>query len=309
MNKKNKKFKVALALGGGGARGFAHIGVIKALVAHSIPIDMVIGTSMGSIVGAKYCLNPNIKKLEEEIMNVANHPEIKKLESFFAQTSKDKQNNFIIQKLLSRIKNLCLWNLQVAKRWIVRVEPMVMVFEELFREKKFSDTKIPFACVAIDLKSGKDVILQRGKILDATLASSSIPGIFAPKEHDNWLLVDGGVLFSLPARQAHTLGADFVIGVDLDLSYSRRKISSGLDVIFQADHIKSCYINKVNKQYCDWVVRPKDLDFTWSDFSQGRECIDMGEQTTLRDIKELKRLIARKKRLHFLKRLFSKKKD
>ena len=297
-------FKIGLALGGGGVRGLAHIGVLKVLNSHSIPIDLVVGTSMGAVVGATFCLNPDVSILEQRILEIISRPQIKKLESYFVQTSEDNQRKFIIQKLLSRIKNLYLWNLQAAKKWLIRTEPIVKLLEELFYNKRFSDTQIPFACVAVDLNTASNVIIQTGKILEAILASSSIPGIFAPLKLGNKLLIDGGILSVVPSRQARILGADFVIGVDLSCNYSQREPLTGLDVMFQADWIKSCYLNKLNLKYCDWIIRPEVTNINWSTFSKGSFCIQQGKLATLRDIDEIKRALVKKGRLYFLKKLF-----
>ena len=301
-----KRFKVGLALGSGGVKGFAHIGVLKVLNSHSIPIDLVVGTSMGAIVGACFCLNPNADVVEQKILKMANYPEIKRLESFFAQVSEENQEKFIIQKLLSKIKDLYLWNLRAAKRWLIRTEPIIKVFEGLFDNQRFSDFKIPFACVTVDLKSASEIIVQEGRILEAVLASSSIPGVFAPLKLGNQLLADGGILSLVPARQARILGADFVIGVDLTSSHSKREFLTGLDVMFQADWIKTHYLNKLNLKYCDWVIKPEIVNLSWSAFSQGASCIQQGELATLRVIDEIKRSLVRKRRFYSLKRLFRK---
>ena len=103
-----KGFKVGLALGGGGARGCAHIGVMKALKSHSVPIDLVVGTSIGAIIGGYYCLNPDVNALERSFLELVNHPRIRNLESFFAQASEDSDKKFIVQRLLCRIRDLSL---------------------------------------------------------------------------------------------------------------------------------------------------------------------------------------------------------
>ncbi|MFC1592386.1 patatin-like phospholipase family protein [Candidatus Omnitrophota bacterium] len=304
-----KKFKVALALGGGGARGFAHIGVIKTLKLHSIPIDLVVGTSMGAIIGAIYCLNPDVEALKQRALGILSHQQIKKLESFFALSPEGSQRKFIIQKLLSKIKDICVWNLRAAKKWLVRTEPIAEVLKELFDNKKFSDTRIPLACVAVDLIKGTEVILNKGRILDAAVASSSIPGVFAPFRHDNQLLGDGGALASVPAKQARILGADFVIGVDLEDFNSQREVLNGLDAIFQSDLIKSHRLNKLNLKFCDWVIKPDIVNLSWSEFSRSSFCLNQGELAALRDINKIKDALLRKKKFYFIKKLFPRPKD
>ena len=299
-------FRVGLALGGGGARGFAHIGVLKALNSHSIPIDLVVGTSIGAIIGAAFCLKPDPAVVEKKLLEMVSSPEIKRLESFFARDSEEVHEKFLIQKLLSKIKNLYLWNLHAAKKWLVRTEPISRVLERFFDNRRFSDLQVPFACVAVDLNNASEVVIQEGRILEAVLGSSSIPGIFAPLKRGNKLLIDGGTISSIPARQARILGADFVIGVDLSSAYSRKEFLSGLDVMFQADQVKDYYLNKLNLKYCDWIIRPEMLNVAWSTFSQSPFCIRQGELAALRDVDEIKRALNKKKIFFPLRRLFSK---
>ncbi|MFC1658022.1 patatin-like phospholipase family protein [Candidatus Omnitrophota bacterium] len=301
----NARFKVALALGGGGARGYAHIGVLKVLKAHSIPIDLIVGTSMGAIVGAAYCLNPDLEALEEKLLALIERAPLKRIESLFAQTPEEKQQKLILQKLLSRIRNLYLWNLRAARRWLVRTEPIMKLFEELFNDQTFSEVQIPFACLAVDLNTALDVIMQEGRILEAILASSSVPGVFAPLRRGEQLLADGGILSVVPARQARILGADFVIGVDLSPTYVKRELATGLDVMFQSDWIKSRYLNKLDLKYCDLVIKPDIVHLNWSEFSQARLCVQKGELETLRHIDKLKDCLARQKRFYSFKKLFA----
>jgi NTE family protein len=302
--KTSRGFKVGLALGGGGARGLAHIGVLKVLSSQALPIDLVVGTSMGAIVGAVFCLNPDTDALERRILDAVNRPEIKNMESFFYPATEENQQKFLIQKLLSKIKNIYFWNLRVAKKWLIRSGPIIKVLERLFDNQDFLDMKIPFACVSLDLNSACNVIIKEGRVLEAILASCSIPGVFAPRKCGEQLLTDGGILAALPARQARILGADFVIGVDLSLSYCRRELNTGLDVMFQADWVKSHYLNQLNLKYCDWVITPQMPDVNWSAFSRGEFCIQQGESAALRDIEKIRRSLLKKKRFYFLTKLF-----
>lgn len=301
-----KNFKVALALGGGGARGFAHIGVLKILAKHAVPIDLIVGTSIGSIIGGLYCLDPRADDLEGRLMGLLACPQLKSLQSFFAPAGQENDKKFLIQGLLCRIRDICLWNLKKAKKWLIRTEPIVGLLEALYGEKAFSDTRIPFACVATDLIQGCEVLIQEGRILDAVIASSSLPGIFAPLRHGSRLLVDGGILASVPARQARILGADFVIGVDLDDLHFKEEFASGLDIIFQSDLIRASAVNKMNLRYCDWVIKPDIADVNWSEFSRGGFCLKQGESAALKEVDKIKSALDKKRRFYNLKRLFLK---
>ncbi|MFH1339120.1 MAG: patatin-like phospholipase family protein [Candidatus Omnitrophota bacterium] len=300
-----KVFKVALALGGGGVRGFAHIGAMKVLKSHSVPLDLVVGTSIGAIIGGCFCLNPDTDILEQRFLEMINRPQVRNLELFFAQVSDGSDKKFIIERLISRIRDICAWNLKKAKKWLVRTEPIVALLSDLFGEKKFSETQIPFACVAVDLIKGTEIIIREGRILDGILASSSIPGIFAPLKCDEGLLVDGGILASIPAREARILGADFVIGVDLEDIRFKKELYTGLDVMFQSDLIKTHFLNEINLKYCDWVIKPDITDISWSEFSRGPFCLRQGESAALKEVDKIKNALNKKRRFYSLKKLFS----
>lgn len=292
-------------MGGGGVRGFAHIGVLKVLKSHSVPVDLVVGTSIGAIIGGCFCLNPDTEVLEQRFLEMIEHPQVKNLELFFAQVSDSSDKKFIVERLICRIRDICVWNLQKAKKWLVRTEPIVALLSDLFGEKKFSETQIPFACVAVDLIKGVEIIIREGRILDAILASSSIPGIFAPLKCAEGLLVDGGVLASIPAREARNLGADFVIGVDLEDVRLKKELHTGLDVMFQSDVVKTHFLTKVNLRYCDWIIKPDIANISWSEFSRGPFCLRQGEAAALQEVDRIKRALNKKRRFYSLKRLFS----
>lgn len=292
-------------MGGGGARGFAHIGVMKVLKSHSVPLDLVVGTSIGAVIGGCFCLNPDTEILEQRFLEMINRSQIRKLELFFSQVSEDSDKRFIVERLICRIRDICVWNLKKAKRWLVRTEPIVAILSDIFGEKKFSETQIPFACVAVDLIRGTEIIIREGRILDGILASSSIPGVFAPLKCDDGLLVDGGVLASIPAREARILGADFVIGVDLEDIRLKKELYTGLDVMFQSDLIKSHFLNKINLEYCDWVIKPEIAGINWSEFSRGPFCLRQGESAALQEVDKIKSDLNKKRRFYSLKKLFS----
>ena len=175
-----------LALGGGSARGLAHVGVILALEAYDIPIDIIAGTSIGSVIGSLYASGATIKELEETALS------IKKSKTLFMIDPAFPHSGLIggdrIEKMLNQfaLKNLT-----------------------------FNDLNIPFAAVATEIESGAEVIINQGKVIDAVRASISIPGIFTPVKYQDYYLVDGGVVNPVPVNVAKMMGADIIIAVSL----------------------------------------------------------------------------------------------
>ncbi|MBL7081334.1 MAG: patatin-like phospholipase family protein [Candidatus Omnitrophica bacterium] len=296
-------FRVGLALGGGGVKGFAHIGALKVLRAASVPVDLVVGTSMGAVVGAYFSSNPDNAQLEDRLLKLTEHPALKRIESFFGSISGKDEPKFLIKKFLDGIKNLYLWNLQITKKYLIPSESIFEAFDELFKETQFRDLKIPFTCVATDIKSGKSVTINKGRIVDAVAASCAMPGVFAPLDNNDQLLVDGGVLSLVPVKEIKDLGADFIIAINLAGEFHCRKeeLNSGLDLILEADKIRGSYINKLNLASCDWAIQPDLNNVRWWQFSKARYCIEQGEAAALRNIDNIKRALKRKKFRYFWK--------
>ena len=180
------KKKLGLALGAGGARGVAHVGFLRALEEADIRADYVTGCSMGSIVGACYCAGIPMQTLHEVITTL--------------------RLSRIAQLNPNPLRACGLFRLNKARK---------LLEEYIGAQTQFSDLKIPFCCVATDVLSGKTVRLKEGSVVDAIIASSSVPGAFSPVERDGMLLVDGGVIERVPVRENKQMGAEVIVAVDV----------------------------------------------------------------------------------------------
>ena len=185
MKKKLKK-KFGLALGAGGARGVAHVGFLQALEEADIRADLVTGCSMGAIVGACYCAGVSVQTLHEVISTL--------------------KLSRIAQLNPNPLRACGLFRLNRARK---------LLEEYIGADTQFSDLKTPFRCVATDLLSGRTVCMKEGNVVDAVIASSSVPGAFSPIERDGMLLVDGGVIERVPVREVKQMGADVIVAVDV----------------------------------------------------------------------------------------------
>ena len=178
--------KIGLALSGGGARGLAHIGVLKVLEQEGIPIDFLAGTSMGGVIAAAYASGLSADYIEKEALRMA------------------------------RLRNLItLLDRSLPRRGLVEGQKVQEYLTTHLGDKTFKEMKIPLSLVAVDLISGQEVVLNSGSVVDAVRATVSLPGVFAPFRLGDYLLVDGGVLNNLPADVVRGMGANVVIAVDV----------------------------------------------------------------------------------------------
>jgi len=252
------KPKIGLALGSGGARGLAHIGVLKVLKEHEIPIDYIAGSSMGSFIGALY----------------ANHNDINMLE-----------------KLALNLKRKYWLDFSVPKMGLVSGEKLKELIRILTHGKNIEDLDIPTAIVATDIETGERVVFKNGPITQAVRASISIPGIFVPETIDGRLLVDGGVIDRVPVHVVREMGADLVIAVDVGLVDANRKVKSILDVISQTIDIMERTIYNHQILAADYVIRPDVGEHSSIEFTDVKDIIDEGYKKANESINEIKRLI------------------
>lgn len=239
--------KIALVLGGGAARGFAHVGVIRALEQGRIPIDMVVGTSVGSLIGAIYASDLNSFELEWTAFAL----------------EKDHLLDYGLMTALTgmgTVKGDKLENFVKAKVPVENIE----------------DLKLPYAAVATDLNRGTRVVLRKGSIAKAVRASSAIPGVFQPVEYQDRLLVDGGVVDNIPISVAREMRADIVIAVDIGESVTNFNIANIFDVILQSVYIMFKENVAFGKRDADVLITPALENVGMFDFTRKKQVMQAG---------------------------------
>jgi len=212
----SKKNKIGLVLGGGGARGLGHIGVLKALKKHSIPIHMVAGTSIGAVIGAMYAATLDPHWIENKFKEFIDSEAYKRI-GLHRLVPTSQPNSSIFQTAATYMKNQIIINLANDRLGILKQERLSEIIEFLLPVKTFEELKIPFSCLAVDLNSGEDVVFNSGNLIEAIVASSAIPGYIPPIEKDGMLLTDGAVSCPVPVKTVRKMGADFRISVDVGL--------------------------------------------------------------------------------------------
>ncbi|MGB9668254.1 MAG: patatin-like phospholipase family protein [Thermosulfidibacteraceae bacterium] len=289
--------KIGLALGGGGARGIAHIGVLKVLEEEGIDISVICGTSIGSIIAVKYAYNPNWKALWDDIREVLKDEYLVKLSLLF----KEKATRNPLKQILEFIRIGKTFARMFTSRGIVNLDDyktgMGVILKDV-KDKNIEDLNLKTAVTSVDIESGKEVIITRGKVLDAVCASSAIPGIFPPIEVKGRLLIDGGWIDVIPSTVCYLLGADFVIGVNVGKDIERgEKIRNSMDVILRADEIARFFLCEMRMDEMDFVIEPDIGCYYWNDFDKIEEIFEKGIIATKKVISRIKRKIWMKRML------------
>jgi NTE family protein len=258
MSSNNGRIKVGLALGGGVARGLAHIGVLSVLEKAGIPIDCIAGTSMGAIIGSAYSAGLGLDDLRDIAARTG-----------WWQVSRPlfSAGGFVTFKHL--------------ERWI----------EDNIGQFDVRDLAIPFAAVASDLMTGERVVLSEGRLCTAVRASCSVPGFVPPVEQDGRILVDGGITDNIPADVARLLGADYVIGVDIFIPAFRPRLGPFSQGIAAIETLVRNAGKGANE--CDCLIVPQLEGRSYFKFSEYKRLITLGEEAALEQLPAIRESLAR----------------
>lgn len=286
------KKRLGLALGGGAARGLAHIGVLRAFEEAAIPISFLTGTSMGAIIGGMYAARPQIGPLQVRFEEYLESDLFRKARLDFVvdRENVDGEGLFFRFSQLAR-KNL-FYTLSMTRLAFVSQETTDKSFDFLLPDVAIEHLTLPFAASALDLYSGREVVLQSGPLRRAVAATSALPGVLPPVEHNGRLLVDGGWINAVPVSAARRLGADLVVAVDVGCELAPAgNFSRGLDVVFRADAAARNALADLQLEKADLVILPEVGSNHWADFSRSDLLIEKGYQAACRQMPKLKKLL------------------
>ncbi|MFD2543126.1 patatin-like phospholipase family protein [Lacinutrix gracilariae] len=293
QNQEQEDLKVGLVLSGGGAKGFAHIGVLKVIDSLGIRVDYVAGTSMGAIIGSMYASGYSGKEIDSIIKSV-NFDDLigdnlpRKAKTFYERDNSEKYavslpfRNFKVKlpRALSRGQNI----LSLLTKLTLHVSDV----------DDFSKLPIPFFCVATDIETGEAVYLDKGSLSQSVLASGAFPSLFQPVRIDDKVLIDGGVVNNYPLDELKAKGVDLIIGVDVqDDLETRDNLQSATKILLQINNYRTINDLKTKSVKTDIYIKPDITDFNVVSFDEGRVIIDNGVAATNQHVDALKEVAAK----------------
>jgi NTE family protein len=253
---------IGLALGGGFARGFAHLGVLQVLEQNQIPVSHIAGTSVGSILGAAYASGAPLARIIATCRTL-------------------------------RFRDIARW--RVSRLGFASNQRLGTLIERVFESRQFEELRIPLAVVATDLSSGEPVVFTQGNLVDAIRASCAFPGLFEPVQIGTRCLADGGLVAPVPTEAARKLGARTVIGVSVGMQDGHRGAPTNIfQVVSRAVSAAQKHQLEVWERHADLVLRPDVQSLAWDDFDRAEEAIEAGAATARRALPRIQKLLGQK---------------
>lgn len=272
--------KLAVALGGGGARGLAHIGFLRVLEKEKLPISRISGCSMGAMIGGAYCLFQNVDQVEEHSYRFINNPLFQEF-NFDDFASMDRHGEDLRSKatlVLGRIKVGISFFRTLAHSSIYDLEVVEKIYTE-YPEAQIEDLPLPFSVTANDIITGKEVRINSGSLRKAIQASSAVPGYFPPVPYDKYKLVDGGVTNLVPTNHFKKTEDELIVGVDVSQPIKQEvDVKSGIMILQRAEAIREDHLAQMKMSNADKIVHCNLHDISWAAFDKADEIIKLGEK-------------------------------
>jgi NTE family protein len=245
--------KIGLALGGGGALGAAHIGVLKALQESGIQVGCISGTSAGALVASLYAFGKNWEELAE---------------------------------IAKQIKWMEISKLSLSRYGLLSNEKLRVLLKESIGEVCIENAQIPLAIVATDIATGEEVVLYEGDVAKAVMASTCIPGIYVPIEMEGRLLVDGGIVENVPVSPLKKLGADVIIGVNLNAGRRKHKPKNIIEVLLRSFDFMLKAATRLQAEWADLIIAPDLTEYSMYDMNRTEDLLEEGYRAARRSLKE-----------------------
>ena len=282
--------KVGVVLSGGGAKGLAHIGALKVIDEAGVKVDYIGGTSMGAIIGALYASGYSAVELESMFMET-NFPELiqddfpRGAKSFY---EKDDTERYALTIPFNEFKIAFPQALSGGQKIYNELVKLLYHVKDI---EDFSELPIPFLCIATNIETGEEILLEQGFLPEAIMASGTFPSLFEPSEVDGQILIDGGVLNNYPVEEVRSMGADIMIGVDVQHGLREREsLGSASEILLQINNFRTVRDMSTKSAMTDIYIKPNMDDFTVIDFDQKETIINKGKEAALIQTEALKQL-------------------
>lgn len=299
--------KIALALGAGGARGLAHIGVLRVFERVSVPIDLLVGTSIGALVGGAYAAGLSTDEMEERVEAYLESPAFQSSALKALGDARGSMELHLGEKIQSFLKNRYYVLQAMFKPGILSREDFQSTINFFIPDILIEQTRIPFRAVATDLVNGEQITFSSGSLRQAVMASCAVPGAVEPVKDGEKLLLDGGVICLIPASVARKEGADVVIAVAVVRDVcSEKDFHNALTVYSRVGDIMANRMQDYELMDADIVIRPEVGQLHWAEFSRARHLIEAGERAATEKLEEIQRAVPGKKKWFTLAHLLGK---
>lgn len=270
--------RIGLVLSGGGAKGLAHIGILKAIDSAGLKIDYVAGTSMGAIIGAMYSAGYSGNEIEQISKNTDWMNVIKGSVNFQTIGIQDKEefeNNSIVIPFVGSKPHFGTGIIESQEIMLT----LSKIFYPVYKSKNFNEFDIPFRCIATDLSTGNAIVFDKGEITTAIRSSMAIPGVFSAMKYGNTKLVDGGIVRNFPVKDVQEMGADYVIGVNLFSGLANAdELTSFVDVFYQITNYRDAEDLVHEKSVCDMIIEPDVRKYSASSFDESDSITMIGDR-------------------------------
>ncbi len=283
--------KIGIALGGGGARGLSHIGVLRVLEREKVPIYQITGCSIGAIVGGLYAKYQNADKVEHFTYDLIRRPIFKEL-NLEIFSSMDHERS--IKHLNDYLNNLKMYFslLRTINTVSIYDKELINKIFDPYPDGLIEELPIKFATIATDLISGREIVLNEGSLKQSVIASASIPGIFPPVKIDDLLMIDGSASDSIPVQIVKGQGAQFVFAVDVTKCVEDvPPLRNGLEILYRAEDIVTYHLTQERLAGADLIIRPQVRHFSWAAIKQIEEIIAAGEKAAEEALPQIERIL------------------
>jgi NTE family protein len=270
--------KLGLALGGGGVRGFCHIGVLQVLEQEGIAVDLIAGTSAGALIGGAYASGLSPQEIHRRVDAYILSPEFQSSTLREIGMTMNPEQQTFWEKTRNAVRQRYYLLSTFVKPAILPPKDFEALVRYFIPDIDIRETKIPFYAVATDLITGRRIAVSKGSLRQAVLASSAVPGAVDPVRMGDWLLADGGITSLVPVLTAREAGADAVIAVVVDRETNvPGEFETAQEIVLRAGDITSNKLEETELLQADVVIRPRIGDLHWSDFSRAKGLIQEGE--------------------------------